>query len=274
MKTTLHYYYLNTETQANEYDTLCNKLKAQGLKKFGSITANHNTWYSEHIKPLNGKQVELETECLFDNQWNTAPTDTSENGLRIFDWAEAIYENPSVKEGHWLEQTKEMKEIRRNTNVCGYCGNYKPAAKGDVFCSKCLGSSYLQESELHLTRMMPVNKGLWGGKRQKLTEAEKAHLLPLYVAAQTKGIKAQAEKVREDIRKTYKRRIETAATEWRGFTWLLDHEILTNNCIYYSHTNKFCFGWRSPLDENVARQLESDLRGFPFVYEMKENGNQ
>ena len=51
--------------------------------------------------------------------------------------------------------------------------------------------------------------------------------------------------------------------------WLLDRNINAENCIYYSHTRKFCFGWRNPVSESVKSALLDVLVEFPFDYEIK-----
>src|SRR5574342_721932 len=146
-----------------------------------------------------------------------------------------------------------MRDIRRNTHKCGYCGKQEPAQKGYVFCPHCIGSAYLKSSELHLLRMMPVE---FEGNRAPLTEAEQAHLLPLYKEAQLHGNERD-------------KAIYIAETEFKGFTWLMDHGIKTDNCIYYSHTDRFSFGWRNPVDAEFLSELLDVVSEFPFAYEIK-----
>jgi len=127
-----------------------------GLKKFDSIAESHSRFYNDLIKPLNGQEIELETEFLFINQWNTAKTQTSEKGLRVFDWSEPIYPNKDIKEGMYLLQTPEMIEVRKNTCKCGFCGKqyYKPSFD---FCTNCLGSEYLKVNDLFLLKLENVS---------------------------------------------------------------------------------------------------------------------
>jgi len=129
MKTKLHYYRFNidNELEHREYLTLCETLKGMGLKKFDSISSNQYDWYKNTIKPLSDTEIELETDHLFDNQWNTGPVVTSKQGLRVFDWAEPIYPNSSIKEGQWLEQTDEMRE-----------SYFLPAMRGEKIACFCL----------------------------------------------------------------------------------------------------------------------------------------
>jgi len=277
IRTTIHHYKfdISDPDQKNGHNYLCQVLKDRGLKKFDSYSPNHHAWYRDKIAPLDGQEIELKTDFLFSNQWNTAPLGSiSTNGLRVFDWAEAIYDNRDIKEGQWLEQTDEMKDIRRNTNVCGWCGHYESAAKGYVFCPSCLGSQYLTETNLHLTRMVPVEKHL--PKREQLTEAEKAHLMPLFIEAQTRAGHTRHNKniakKRKQIKEKYERDTENARVEFAGFTWLLDHDVNTDNCLYYSHTGRFRFGWRTPLSAELKSALLDILVEFPFDYDIETEG--
>jgi len=275
MRTTLHTYNFDTDKadEAANYRAMVVELKRQGLKVMESCSGNlteDNTFYFDRIRPLDGQTVELETEHLFDNQWNTAPTETSESGLRLIDWHQSyLPDNRKQKRGYWLEQTDEMREIRRNTLVCGYCGHYEPSAKGYVFCEKCLGSPYLKEGELYMLRLMPVDKGLWGGEREPLTDAEKAHLMPMYIEKQVTRRKADAEKVKADLYKRYEKERDLADTEYNGMIWLLDRDINTENCIFYGHKNEFCFGWRAPLAVDAELALREKLADFPYDYAVK-----
>jgi hypothetical protein len=211
--------------------------------------------------------VELETDFLFDNQWNTSPTATSENGLRVFDWSEAIYPNKRIKEGMWLDQTEEMKEIRHNTYKCGFCGknHYKPNYD---FCVACIGSAYLEKKELPLLRLKRIDAG-FSVKREKLTEEERSSLVALYHHEQIKTTKKNNEIERNRLVKKIQKKRESAETEYQGFMWLLEQDLNVSNCIYYDHTDRFCFGWRKPIDSETASELLDVLTEFPFRYQIK-----
>src|SRR6185295_4865296 len=109
MRTIIHAYYydISKKKDMQEYTELTEKLKTLGLKLFDGISLNKNviTYHKNIIAPLDGTEIELETKFLFNNQWNTAPTVTSESGLRVFDWSEDIVPNRRLKIGMWLEQT-------------------------------------------------------------------------------------------------------------------------------------------------------------------------
>jgi hypothetical protein len=268
INTVYHSYYFDISKKAEKaaYMALCATLKSKGLKCF-------ETWGrgSHYNRGLDGKVLTLETMCLFENQWNTAPPEGAKRGLRVFDWAQDYHSreigtNPSIKRGHWLEQTAEMREIRANVYKCGYCGAHEPAQKGYVFCPHCIGSAHLTEEILHLTRMQAVSDTR---SRAALTDAERANLLPQYVAAQTKRNTERAKAERAKIYSDFEKVMEKAHIERDGFVWLLDKGVNLENCIYYGHVNKFSFGWRSPLSDDVKGALLDLLVEFPFTYEIK-----
>lgn len=274
LETILHYYRFDITKKAQdiEYNALCERLRALGLKKFHSICSSHSEFYGKHIQPLNGKRISLETKHLFGNQWNTAPTETSESGIRVFDWAEPIFKNKNLKIGMWLEQTDEMRTIRAHTLKCGYCGAYYSDESGKMFCDKCLDSPYLKSEELHLLRLLPVSKE-WGAKRAPLSVDERAALMPVYVERQTVSMNSRAVAAREAkiacIKEHAENAIYSATTERDGMLWLLERHINTENCIYYTHTNMFSFGWRSTLSDDVKKELTDKLADFPYKWEFK-----
>lgn len=259
MKTTLHTYTIDIKSKGGyeEWNTLCCRLAATNGRPMRVLADPER----DRLEP---GEVELELEHLFSNQWNTATN-------RVFDWYEGVYPNASLKHGHYLDITDEMREIRRNTNVCGYCGHQEAAAKGLVFCDRCLDSPYLKEPDLFLTRMMSVET--WPADRAPLTEAELAHLMSEYVRRQTTGADSRnAQKLakhRRDIEKKFEKAVGDATAERDGMLWLMDRGFDIDNVIYYTHTQRFGFGWRSPVSDAVASKLLEVVSEFPFAYEIK-----
>lgn len=252
---TLYRFDISEEADAQAYAALCDGLR-DGRHWMNCISVP-----GSEKRPTPGP-IDLETEHLFSNQWNSAC------GFRVFDWYEGIYPNPLIKAGHYLEITDEMREIRRNTNKCGYCGKQESAAKGHVFCPHCLGSKYLERANLHLLRMLPIEQHL--PKRPKLTVAETSHLVPLYVEAQTKTRNARAAELRVSLVHDRDEAIATAQTECDGKLWMLDNGLSIENVIYYAHTGWWCFGWRKPLSTEEAAEVRGALRAFPYYYDIKE----
>lgn len=277
IKTTIHCYdyNLNNAGDAKEYAELVKDLKATVAHPMRAI----GDYYHPEI---DGMQVELETGCLFDNQWNTKPIGASKTGYRVFDWAEEVRFNngreiQNYRRGHYLTITDEMREIRRNTCKCGYCGHQMPAQAGSVFCPECLGSAYLTAEQVHLTRMMPVDTP-FKQARAKLTEAEETYLMPLFRQAQiygnTERDKLRIARTRAKIEKDYHKALKVADTEYHGMLWLMDHGIKTDNVIYYSHTDQWAFGWRTPYDSVTETAMRQALEGFPFPYEFAKAKTQ
>ena len=223
----------------------------------------------EHVKTV---EVTLETDNLFDNQWNSA------EGFRLFNKAKYTYANPKYKCGYWLEQTPEMVAILTGTAKCGYCGHKAPVGEKD-FCDKCLGSPHLSEQDLHLLRMRPIEEpGLRETvkserkryrKHAPLTEQERENLLPRYVEAQTKAKSNHAQKVISDALKKCERKVKLANMEYDGTVRIAEAGIPLDNLIFYEHTETFCFGWRNGLSDEVKEVLKEKLKDFPYKIELK-----
>ena len=143
---------------------------------------------------------------------------------------------------------------------------------------KCLDSEYLQKKDLHLLRLLAVEDYFPGkrghsARRVELTPTELAMLLPLFVARQFTGSDsrnaAKLKKQRADIVAKLQEETTAATQEHDGMIWLMDHNVSVDNVLYYSHTDKFCFGWRSKLDQEVVDALLEMISEFPFAYEIK-----
>ena len=64
--------------------------------------------------------------------------------------------------------------------------------------------------------------------------------------------------------------IKTAEIETEAYTYLINNKYFDlDNVIYYTHTKRFCFGWRNPLGERTKSFLCSILEEFPFDYDLK-----
>lgn len=271
IQTKIHSYWFNiaNETECTAYNALVEKLRATPGR--GSWM---NSWGGKETRSHGNGTVTvlLETSCLFGNQWNTSE-DSPEpfRNFRVFDWYEEYLPcgNSKIKTGHYLDITEEMIRIRQTVLQCGYCGKlYAEGKRG--FCSSCLDSPYLKETELHLLRLVPIVES-FGANRAELTPEESAELLPLYVVRQTTGNESRAVKAKQNTRRRieekYQKEKQNTETEYKGFIWLLDHDVNVENVIFYNHTGKFSFGWRQPLEPAVKSKLLDLLCEFPFEYE-------
>jgi hypothetical protein len=214
-------------------------------------------------------EIELDLGHLFDNQWNTV--DTAEgNGWRVFDWYQEIHPNSYIKSGHYLTITQEMIDARDTRRCCGYCGKQTddPAPE---FCDQCLGSEYLKESELGLLRLMPASFDRFKNDRPELTEREAAELVPIH-RERTKERRRASNKARVARQRAQaERKVKQAEHELEITDWLIEHDIDPGLAIYYSHTDRWCFGWREPLGpEEVEELLEKLGSEFPADYDIKQ----
>lgn len=290
---TLHHYYFDASKpeESAKWTELCKQMRAE----FDAGTRGHKMHAFGEKAPLyrnDSEAVDIELAHLFENQWNTGPTDSSAQGLRVFDFYQfAEIHSKNIKRGHWLELSPELIQARRETHKCGYCGaHYGPHHEpipSNGFCSKCLGSEYLKQSELYLLRLIPLSPDSYDADREKhrndrpqLNAEEAATLVPQWQEMRrTCDLKrASAARVRErqQIEKKltdYKRELEANAAgaqeEHDGMLWLWEHGFSTENWIYYKHTRTFAWGWRTPVSaEDKSRWLEIASE-FPFNYEVK-----
>lgn len=215
------------------------------------------------------REVNLETQHLFDDQWNTV------EGLRLFNKVEFVWSNKGIAEGYYLRQTPEMVAILQGTARCGYCGHQTPVGEKD-FCDKCLGSPYLKETELNMLRMKPIElpeyrtKGAKKSSKVKpLTESELAELMPKYVAAQASLRAKEEAATRKALLRDFEKETSIAETKYKGTLWILDAGVSIENMIFYPHENTFTFGWRNPLSEAVKEAITKKLEGFPYTYRFK-----
>jgi hypothetical protein len=78
----------------------------------------------------------------------------------------------------------------------------------------------------------------------------------------------KAEK-RQAVIKEYDQDVWKATRERDIKLWLLDHDIKLDNVIWYSHTDRVCFGWRDKVSDAFASQLLDLASEFPFDYDIK-----
>jgi hypothetical protein len=167
-----------------------------------------------------------------------------------------------------------MEAVRRNTLACGYTGQQFPADCGLTFntTERGLASFGLKESELSMLRLLPI----WpeGVRRKELTAEERDYLLPLYVAARMKGEEKKRAEQRAEVEAEHKRDCARAEMEYLGKLWLLDRGMSLENVIYYNHTERFNFGWRTPYGPKAAAAMVDALKGFPFAYDIQQEGTK
>ena len=120
--------------------------------------------------------------------------------------------------------------------------------------------------------MRPIDTP-FGAKTPELTDAERAHLLPIFEEAQKKGRLERWEKRKADTRRRMARKVEQAKIEEEATLWLIERGIDPELFIYYNHTGRFCFYWREPANEEQYKRLLDKLGSeFPFDYDIKRHG--
>jgi hypothetical protein len=285
IKTPFHYYYfdLSNPDQRDAYNRLAVARRPVTLWKISTYGDGHID-FQQQLRKIVGvatgfsgvasASVDIETAHLFSNQWNTAPIPgVSENGLRVFEWSEYVFQNRNIREGYYLDIPAALRSLMDNTHVCGYCGKQEPAAKGYVFCPHCLDSEFLKEKELYLTRMRAVSTP-GRANRPPLSAVEQAVLLPAYRDAQLHGSTARGkQRIAVSLRAIetkYTQAIADATEERDAARWIMANVPgLIGNWIFYNHSARHCFGWRTPLDSTRLSELLNVVSEFPFAYDIK-----
>lgn len=284
LSTVLHTYYIDTskENGAAEYAQLVGTIAEQtgGACKwemerpeFYSEASRRQDDFMRDMHAADGQEIVFNTKHLFADQWNTSDTEGAETARnkRVWAWSECVYPNKRIKEGYWFAVTDDMRAVLRDTLRCGYCGYHGPASSGLKFCPACYGSEHLKPADLRLTRLLPVSAKQ---DRPELSDAERAELMPRYTNAQiygeTERQKARIAKAKERIEAEYVKTCAVALEKRDAARWIMAHVPgAYENWIFYSHTGRHCFGWRTPLDAGTASALLDAISEFPFLYELK-----
>ena len=259
MQTRLTYYYLNVSKPDDraEYLALLDRM-AKDPDRGPVFCAWGSKWKAHPHNEV--EEIELDTGHLFDNQWNEA----GDKGRRLFEWYEEYVDNKNIHLGYVMDLTPEMLEAKRNRYRCHFCAFQIDNPKVE-FCPSCLGSQFLEEKDLSLTRLTPVTESYSKAK----VPADR------YVEYRAEQIRCRRIRLRErkaNNRKSAERKLELAQIEFDGFTWCLDNGIDTNDLIFYSHTERFCYGWHDGLDDVRYSEAEEKFKGFPYAVDLKRKG--
>ena len=240
------------------------------LQKFiNSLRNKLNIHVSTADYQLHSREINLNTDYLFEDQWSTA------EGFRLHNKASFEWPALHIKEGYYIRQNPQMIAVLQGTAKCGYCRHQAPVGEKD-FCDKCLHSPYLEVTQLHLLRMEPIEdpvrrsgEVVKASQRAPLTQEELAVIMPRYVEAQTMVRREKEVKLRADVEAEHSKAVELATIKRDGMIWILDEGISMENLIFYPHTRTFTFGWRNPVSKEVRADLIEKLKQFPYDLEIK-----
>lgn len=162
-----------------------------------------------------------------------------------------------------------LQAFRARYTVCGYCG--KRHAADTEWCTTCLGSEYLKESDLYLLRCLPLSLSFPDRKEPAPEWLVAAFKTRSRDAAAARMAAAYAQKVERLERRRANLGLELRLLESLNAAGVAWH--ILDNLIYYDHTGKFCFGWKTPLAAADAEELRFKIRALhlnAFNIEIKE----
>lgn len=225
-----------------------------------------NTVHPTFASAIVGKEVEIETDYLFADQWNA--TVAGGGGFRLADFS--VFTQGNVREGYYLVMTDEMREVRKNRHICGYCGRqYNKTLsgmipvkdgkaymlQGEYHCLACCGSEHLTEAEAKLTKLCSLASKQ---ERPEIDEAVKTFILRegenQYRRRLTSGEHNEAGR---EARKEYVERIEV-------IDWLAGRGMASHSA--YRTEKGWKFGWMTPIQPHLEQMMHELLRTFPFRY--------
>lgn len=245
-----YYYNISNKEEQAEYEKLCGVLKSRELKLFDFIALENKT-------RIDG-DFELETEFIFNNQFNAGC-------YRCFDWCGFISPNRNIKQGHYVTDCPGfdyLQQLRHTTRQCGYCGKlYRESCQ--QWCTACLGSQYLERDELKLLKTYLIDQ-------DRTFDIEPPDWMSTeYDKRQKEARLIRVEKDKQAAFVRCEKDLKSAKIEYAGFKLIIEFGLDYKNCIYYSHTGRFCFGWQEPLTEAEKIEIGDKLKKFPYDYDMK-----
>lgn len=106
-------------------------------------------------------------------------------------------------------------------------------------------------------------KGDWDTKRFMVEESE----------IEMRRLKDMPEpewsKLKADAIADFDNKVASLKRELDGELWLIDNRVPQNNAIYYNHTGRWCFGWKTPYTGDDRLKMLELLKKFPFDYDVK-----
>lgn len=202
-------------------------------------------WTTERVETLT-----LDEEILFSNQINTEKH-------RIFDYCVTYFLSKSMFFGHWIfkDDLEKVNELRRNRYVCGFC-NFQTEVpqEHEYFCPKCLGSEFLREEDLYLTRLVSLSEER--NKDEKIPE----NILSLYNIKQNYRLQVEKERallqIDKDIKELRKKKNIISSIYDLG----IDYR--SSSLIYYGHKDTLSLRYPNGLKGSEKKQLKEKLKDF------------
>lgn len=268
--TKIHYYNFNLDSNPEDrakwkelYKMLKNTL---GLKPSILNTEINRVDWKKIVHDNRTEDVYLETDYIFDNQWNGS-SDTNKN-YRFYDWKLYEFPNKNVKKGYWIEPSYETMDVRGQFQ-CRYCGKLMGYDFGDGFHHECLGSKYLKADEIEIVSLCRVHER-WH-KNEKPVKIP-GHIWKEYTKKQAETWSNIVSKKHITAKEKAEKDVLSANIRLEVSNFLIEHELFDHieNFIYYDHTDLVSFGWmsNSKYSKEKAQELRDSLEknNFPFNF--------
>ncbi len=174
-----------------------------------------------------------------------------------------------TRRGYILEDNEGFDELqarRRHTLRCGSCGTDYPLPHEGGWCNACIGSPYLKEDDLPLTRLLPIADSFMA-KRKDMDPPPASHVAAYRAAYGTTALRQINERHARHLADLDAKRA-AADVEWRLATLL--HAAgyglgVTDEVICYSHDLSCKIGFSKALPSDLADRVEATLQEPAFA---------
>lgn len=255
-----YYFNIEKEKERVEYEMISRKVKNYGYKKWASACFN-----KEIAKT---GEIEIDTENLFGNQFNTSSDSPTSRSRRLHFWVEGKVPNKNIRKGYYLEKNKELEDYIEEFYVCNFCGQGYHKSSVPKFCKSCMGSDFLSESDFSLLVPRKLGEPIEQISEKTHEEIKEVRIDVLRNELPEKMEESKRERTQKCLDEC-KETIKKAEYKKDVMLWLIENNVKTSNCIVYDYGN-ICFGWRSSiLGTDEEPLLREQLKGFPYKYYIK-----
>lgn len=208
--------------------------KEKGLQPF-----HHHS--SQYHSIREGEYV-VDLKHIFNNQYNVS---NEYGSFRVFEYNRVYNHNGTglLGYGYYISSgIEDIREYQKRVKECNYCGKQYIDSQ-QKYCDNCLGSELLSEDNyplLRLTNIMdkPSTKPLPKYMIKKIKEAHKNKL----ISRENSRYMDAVVQAKVDLKNNEKEHKFKTLLINNGFGY---KEL--DNLIFYTHKQKFTFGWRESI---------------------------